>query len=810
MKKPFIGQYRFCDILTMCGTLSALLGIYITIFHHYHLAIVLMIICALCDSFDGFFARKRKNTEFEKTYGSELDSLSDIICFGLFPAIFSIYTNSLFIVNFIVPLFVLSGLIRLTYFNALNITKTNEVGYFRGVPITTSAFIYPIVYLTIFINKELYSYLSLFVMISLAILFISNIKVKKPDINKIINYFKETRYSKITRIIINFLIFPIFIILISDLYFKLNSFNRFALGDVFVSIYHYPLAFIFILLIFILFTLFLSGIFKSTSKAKFVLLIIATIFLTINDVKYIIMNNPVMLSDINYLNTSNIETAGEYLNTVVGMWVIKVIVKTLIMILITVLIKKSKLTELKLSKFYRIIFIVISPILFIILTGNSIKYSDYMIENIYKYNQEDVLRIEDFAFVYYDTGFYQGIMFNKYASSIFTPKGYSKKEVKELLNNVIYEEDDWNKPNIVIILSESFSDLTKVNDITFNEDLLSNINYLNTLDNAVVADVYTSTYGGQSVISEWEVQTASSNQFFIPSYIAYNEYYHDKNNKNINASPHIIHSLKDYHKMYITPWGGGSYNSKYVYEKLGIDKTKYNYKGVVKGLYLADSEITKSIIKELKKEPDTPKLLIYATGEGHMPCSKDKFDNYDVSVKNSSLNEEDTDLIKCYAQGIFDADKELGRLYNEIQNISENTIVIFFGDHHPYITNSKGENIYLDLPYFKDNDEYTNNLRQYTTKGVIFSNYIKKMDKSIKYINLSYLSAYVYSHLDIKDKDYYNFVNNTRKEIPVFSRNYIYDPVNEKFTDQKYLSKEQKQILTNLQKVQYYEFFDKN
>ena len=810
MKKPFIGQYRFCDVLTMCGTLSAITGIFITMLHHYHLAIVLMILCALCDSFDGFFARKRKNTEFQSTYGAELDSLSDIICFGIFPAVFSLYTNTLSIIYFIVPLFILSGLIRLTYFNTLNITKTNEKGYFKGVPITTSAFIYPIVYLTIFINKELYSYLSVTVMIMLAILFISNIKVKKPDINQIINYFKETRYSKLTRIIVNFIIFPIFVVLISDLYFKLNSFNRFALGDVFVSIYHYPVAFIFVVFIIILFNLFLTGILKSTSKAKFALLIIATIFLTINDVKFIIMNNPVMLSDINYLNTSNIGTAGEYLNTVIGMWIIKVIVKSTIMIIIAALIKKSKLTEIKLNKLYRVIFIILSPIIFCILIGNSIKNSDYMVEHVYKYSQDDILRIDAFSFVYYDTGFYQGIMFNKYASAIFTPKGYSKKEVKELLNSTIYEEEDWKKPNIVIILSESFSDLTKVPDITFNEDLLSNIHYLDTLDNTVVTDIYTSTYGGQSVISEWEAQTASSNQFFIPSYIAYNEYYHDKNNKNINASPHIIHSLKDYYKMYLTPWGGGSYNSKYVYEKLGIDKTKYDYKGEIKGLYLADSEITKSIVKELKKDTGKPKLLIYATGEGHMPCSKDKFDHYDVSVKTTNLNEEDTNLIKCYAQGIFDADKELGNLYNEIQNIEEDTIVIFYGDHHPYITNSKGENIYLNLPYFKDNDDFINNLRQYTTKGVIFSNYIKKMDKSIKYINLSYLSAYVYAHLDIKDKEYYNFVNNTRKEIPVFTRNYIYDPVNEKFTDQKDLSKEQKETLSNLQKVQYYEFFDKN
>ena len=152
MKKPFIGQFRFCDLITMCGCLSATLGIFLTLFDHFHLAILLMIICALCDSFDGYFARKNKNTVFESCYGSELDSLSDMICFGVFPAIFVLKTSTIYITRFIIPIYILCGLIRLTYFNALNITKTNEKGYFRGVPITTSAFILPLVYLTILIK----------------------------------------------------------------------------------------------------------------------------------------------------------------------------------------------------------------------------------------------------------------------------------------------------------------------------------------------------------------------------------------------------------------------------------------------------------------------------------------------------------------------------------------------------------------------------------------------------------------------------------------------------------------------------------
>ena len=808
--KKFIGQYRFCDLITMCGTLSGILGIILAIMNHLNLSILLMLVCAFCDTFDGFFARKKENSFFESTYGVELDSLSDMICFGVFPAIFLLKSNSLSIIKYIVPIYIICGLIRLTYFNTLNITKTNEKGYFRGLPITTVSFILPLIYLLIFINKNVYSYVSVIVMLFLAILFISNIRIKKPDVSKIIKYFSETHYSKFIRVILNFVIFPIFLVLISDLFFKLNSFDGFAVTDIFKSVYNYPLAFILIYLIFTIFTLIFTGIFKSTSKAKCILFIIATIFLTINDVKYIIMNNPIMLSDINYLNTSNIGTAGEYLNAVVGFWIIKVIIKVILMIFIAVLFKKSKLSLINFNYKFRIAFIFIPIIIFSILIGQSIKHSDFMINNIYNYEYEDILKIDEFAYAYYDIGFYQGIMFNKYASSIFKPKNYDKNEIINILKNVNYEEENWKKPNIVIILSESFSDLTKIDDITFNEDLLSNIHYLDTLENVVVTDLFTSTYGGQSVISEWEVLSSSSNQFFIPSYIAYNEYYHNKKNKHIDKSPHIIHSLKDYYKMYLTPWPGESYNSKYVYEKLGINKTKYNLKGETKGLYLADYEITNSILSELKKHPNKPKLLIYATGEGHMPCFKDKFDNYDVSVKSSSLNEENTELLKCYAQGVFDADKELGRLYEEIQKFDDDTIVIFYGDHHPYMTNKKGENIYLDLPYFNTKDNNLNNLRQFTTKGVVFSNYIEKMDKSIKYVNLNYLGAYVYAHLDILDKDYYNFVNNVRKAVPVFSRNYIYNPEENKFYNYQNLNEKDKTIIDNFRKVQYYELFDRN
>ena len=184
-RKYFIGQYRFCDFITMCGTLSSVIGIVLSIYGYEVAPFILLFLCSIFDSIDGLFARKRKNTEFESTYGVELDSLSDMISFGIFPIVLALNTVDYSLVYIIAPIYGLCGLIRLAYFNTLNITKTNEKGYFRGVPITTIAFIYPFIYMLHLINYDVYGIASMITLSLLGILFITNIRVKKPDISKL-------------------------------------------------------------------------------------------------------------------------------------------------------------------------------------------------------------------------------------------------------------------------------------------------------------------------------------------------------------------------------------------------------------------------------------------------------------------------------------------------------------------------------------------------------------------------------------------------------------------------------------------------
>lgn len=122
------------------------------------------------DSFDGFLARK-KNSVAE--FGRTLDSLSDIISFGIVPAfIFIISSNDNIIRLLIGFAYVIFGLLRLSRFNALN---SNE---YVGLPITLGA-----IFVVLLFLAKIPDYINSIIMILTSILFISNFKLKRPSKN---------------------------------------------------------------------------------------------------------------------------------------------------------------------------------------------------------------------------------------------------------------------------------------------------------------------------------------------------------------------------------------------------------------------------------------------------------------------------------------------------------------------------------------------------------------------------------------------------------------------------------------------------
>lgn len=193
-----IGFYNYTVILTYMALGFGGAGIYFSFSNNEHgtfIAVLCLLTAGLCDLFDGKVARTKKDrTQDEKNFGIQIDSLSDVVCFGVLPACigYSVCRPIIFehswTLAFIIPLltlYILAGLIRLAYFNVreLNIfygtTEDNEKVYY-GLPITMSSLIVPAFYFFDKLLKDKFYILYLCLIAVIGVCFILKIKLPKP------------------------------------------------------------------------------------------------------------------------------------------------------------------------------------------------------------------------------------------------------------------------------------------------------------------------------------------------------------------------------------------------------------------------------------------------------------------------------------------------------------------------------------------------------------------------------------------------------------------------------------------------------
>ncbi len=147
-----LGYYNYTVILTYIGMITGFLGIVYAFEGNSFYAVACLMIAGFCDMFDGTIAStNKKRTEQEKNFGIQIDSLSDLICFGVLPAsiVYSM-SNKNIIVLAVSAMYVLCGLIRLAYFNVDEQERQKKSSESRklyyGLPVTLSALFLPMIY----------------------------------------------------------------------------------------------------------------------------------------------------------------------------------------------------------------------------------------------------------------------------------------------------------------------------------------------------------------------------------------------------------------------------------------------------------------------------------------------------------------------------------------------------------------------------------------------------------------------------------------------------------------------------------------
>ena len=145
-----IGFYDYTVVLTYIGFASGITGMFCATTRHLRLAVFFLALSGLCDMFDGKIARTKKNrTAEEKSFGIQIDSLCDMVCFGVLPIIICFKLGMRQIYSMILLVFYgLAGVIRLGYFNVMEEKSQEETDenrkYYQGLPITSMAMVLPL------------------------------------------------------------------------------------------------------------------------------------------------------------------------------------------------------------------------------------------------------------------------------------------------------------------------------------------------------------------------------------------------------------------------------------------------------------------------------------------------------------------------------------------------------------------------------------------------------------------------------------------------------------------------------------------
>lgn len=205
-----IGIFDYTVWLTYLSLGLSIMGIVVSLQQsgHPYIGVFFLLLCGLCDAFDGRVARTKKDrTEFAKKYGIQIDSLSDLVAFGVLPACIG---NAMIrvcptiseipdihrpdgpglpieiLLYVILVMYTLATLIRLAYFNVTEEERQNSENsarkYFTGLPVTSSALVFPTVLLLQYLIPKDITLIYFAVMFVMTFLFISRLKIKKPGI----------------------------------------------------------------------------------------------------------------------------------------------------------------------------------------------------------------------------------------------------------------------------------------------------------------------------------------------------------------------------------------------------------------------------------------------------------------------------------------------------------------------------------------------------------------------------------------------------------------------------------------------------
>lgn len=347
---------------------------------------------------------------------------------------------------------------------------------------------------------------------------------------------------------------------------------------------------------------------------------------------------------------------------------------------------------------------------------------------------------------YQDNGFLSSFVSTAQLMIPQKPKGYSKKTADKMVKELASRYDEENgegsaakaasdqytqqKPNIVVVMNETFSDLSIYDSI--KDAGYDGPQYLKSLypDSILHGTLQVSAMGGGTCNSEFETLTGNSMAFIGSGVYPYETY-----NMNID---NLVSQLKGqgYDTHAIHPAAGSNWNRDGVYSAFGFDTfdDEATFAGATRFRNRIDDASTYSKTLEYLNGSDTPQFIFDVTLMGHSGYETGLVpEDKRVNCAVNGLDEKNQNKLNEYLATSNEEDAQLKMLIDEIKKSKKPTIVLFFGDHQPALSEAIGG----------ESDDIVQTEMQWQTCYTMWANY--DVAGSVKGTELdtstSYLSA---------------------------------------------------------------------
>ena len=351
---------------------------------------------------------------------------------------------------------------------------------------------------------------------------------------------------------------------------------------------------------------------------------------------------------------------------------------------------------------------------------------------------------------------------------IHKPDGYSANAAEEIAAPYRSETSSGNAktPNVIAIMDEAFADLQAVGDFRTSEDVMRF--YHSLTKNTVKGFSYVSVFGGQTANTEFEFLTGLSKAFVPASATPYQLYIK-------SFLPGLTTHLgnQDYQGMLaFHPFRANGYNRDHVYPNLGfsdfisLKDLDVSASDKIRNFVsdAADFQVIINQYEQAKKKSNAPFYLFNVTMQNHSGYDQD-FDNLDMPI---SIEEKcDDPELKRYLNLIHHSDTALKSLIEYFSKQEDPTVIVFFGDHEPGLSNEVYSKI-LGKNVEKLSAEENMNL--YKTPFLIWANYDIEEQENVN-ISMNYLSTLMLESTGMKLSPFNQFLLDIHKQIPVLTTN---------------------------------------